>query len=373
MNDQTMMQADENGQDSNGPKGGVLRALIDPNGPWVWLVYLPFYAFPWVFKAPTQFELLASIAGLSGFLAVYLASARATGNLTPFVLAITFIAIALSPLGGNWSVIAVYAAARAGEVRPPRRAMVLVAVICAAIFATGLSLGQSFFWWGPGALLVVMVGGSNLSATALRDKNAALLAAQDEVRSLSRIAERERIARDLHDLIGRTLTLIAVKADLAEKLVGRDDEAARTEAHEIGIIARDGLKEVRDALSGMHDLILAREIVAACAMLRAAEIGCTVEGDADAVAPEQGAVLAMALREAVTNVVRHAEASECRIVIEAEGANLRVEVADDGRGGSFREGGGLAGMRARLNAAGGALELLPETHGTRLVARVPAA
>ena len=108
-------------------------------------------------------------------------------------------------------------------------------------------------------------------------------------------------------------------------------------------------------------------------MLRAAEIGCTVEGDADAVAPEQGAVLAMALREAVTNVVRHAEASECRIVIEAEGANLRVEVADDGRGGSFREGGGLAGMRARLNAAGGALELLPETHGTRLVARVPAA
>ena len=373
MNDQTMLQADTNGQNSTSPKGGRLRALIDPNGPWVWLIYLPFYAFPWVFKAPMQFELLASIAGLSVFLVIYLASARAKGDLTPFVLAIAFIAMALSPLGGNWSVIAVYAAARAGEVRPPRRAMVLIGVICATIFATGLLLGQSFLWWGPGALLVVMVGGSNLSAAALRDKNSALLAAQDEVRALSRIAERERIARDLHDLIGRTLTLIAVKADLAAKLVGSDDEAARTEARAIGTVAREGLKEVREALSGMQGLVLTREVAASRAMLSVAGISCTVEGDAAIVGPAQGAVLAMALREAVTNVVRHAEANECRIVIESDGSNLRVEVVDDGRGGSLREGGGLAGMRARLTAAGGALELLSETHGTRLVARVPAA
>ena len=373
MNDQTMMQADENGHNSNGPKGGVLRALIDPDRPWVWLVYLPFYAFPWAFQGPTPFELMASAAGLAAFLAVYLASARAKGNLTPFVLAILFIALALSLIGGNWAVIAVYAAARAGEVRPPRRAIALIGVTCAAVVATGLLLGQHVFWWGPGALLVVMVGGSNLSAAALRDKNAALLEAQEEVRTLSRIAERERIARDLHDLIGRTLTLIAVKADLVAKLVGSDDEAARKEAREIGTVAREGLKEVRDALSGMQGLVLIREVADARAMLSAAGIDCTVHGDAAMISPTQGAVLAMALREAVTNVVRHAEASECRIVIEAEGVNLRVEVADDGRGGSFREGGGLAGMRARLKAAGGALELLSERHGTRLVARVPAA
>ncbi len=373
MNDLAMTQADQDGQHSTAPKVGPLRALIDPDRPWVWLVYLPFYAFPWAFEGPTPFKLIASAAGLAAFLAVYLASAKAKGDLTPFVLAILFIALALSPVGGNWAVIAVYAAARAGEVRPPRRAIALIGVTCATVVAAGLLLGQHFFWWGPGALLVMMVGGSNLSAAALRDKNVALLAAQDEVRSLTRIAERERIARDLHDLIGRTLTLIAVKADLAAKLVVSDEDAARTEAREIGSVAREGLKEVRDALSGMQGLVLAREVTAARAMLSAAGIGCTIEGDAAMINPAQGAVVAMALREAVTNVVRHAEASECRIVIDANGANVRLEVADDGSGGPFHEGGGLAGMRARLNAAGGALELLSETHGTRLIARVPAA
>ncbi|MGB3739345.1 MAG: sensor histidine kinase [Pontixanthobacter sp.] len=361
------------------------RAFIDPDRPWVWLIYLPFYAFPWVFQKPTPIELVASATGLCVFLVVYLASARATDRLIWCVLAILGVALALAPFGGNWTVIAIYAAARGGEVREPRRAIVLIMTIVATIIATGLLTGQSFFWWGPGALLSVMVGGSNVSAAALRRKNAELLTAQDEVRALSRLAERERIARDLHDLIGRTLTLIAVKADLTRKLVGRDDAAARGEAEAIGTVARDGLKDVRAALSGMQRMGLQHEIAAARDILDAAGIACSVEGDAADMDPEQGAVLAMALREAVTNVVRHAEAKECRIVVAADGHRVSVEVADDGcgpsfqdsgfreAGGSFREGGGLAGIRARLNAAGGALNLAPGTRGTRLIASVPAA
>jgi len=347
------------------------RALVDPDGPWVWLLFLPFYAFPWIFDVPGTFALLASAAGITVFLALYLIAGK-TPNPSPIpLLGIIAVAVALAPVGGNWSVIAVYAAAMSGEIRPARKGIALIATVCGAIAITGLAIGHHVIWWGPAVLLSAMVGGSNISAAALKDKNAQLLQAQDEVRMLSRMAERERIGRDLHDLLGRTLTLIVVKADLAERLSTRDSDAAIQEVRELRDAAREALRDVRDALSGTREESFAHEIGAARAMLDSAGIAYHVEGNPSGVPPELAGVLGMALREAVTNVVRHAEASKCTLAITGQSGEVWVEVADNGRGGSFREGGGLSGMRTRLVAAGGSVDVRSSPEGTRLVARAP--
>lgn len=347
------------------------RALIDPDGAWIWLLFLPFYAFPWLFDAPTTFALIASAIGIAVFLVLYLVVGRASEPSPLLLIGIVVVAVALAPFGANWSVIAIYAAAGAGRMRPARHGIVLIGFVCAAIAITGLALGHNAIWWGPAVLLSALTGGSNLSATALKDKNTQLLRAQDEVRTLSRIAERERIGRDLHDLLGRTLTLIAVKADLAERLATRDPDAAIREVRELGDAAREALRDVRDALSGAREAGLAHELGAARAMLESADIAIRIEGDPALVPSGPGGVLGMALREAVTNVVRHAEATECTVAIRVVTQGASVAIMDNGCGGSFVEGGGLKGMRGRLSAAGGTLEIVPQPRGTRLVARVP--
>ena len=349
------------------------RALIDPDGPWIWLLFLPFYAFPWLFEPPTTSALIASAIGIAAFLALYLVAGRASEPSPLLLIGIVAVAAALAPLGANWSVIAIYAAAIAGRIRPARHGIMLIGSVCGVIAITGFVLGHHAIWWGPAVLLSALTGGSNLSATALKDKNIQLLRAHGEVRTLSRIAERERIGRDLHDLLGRTLTLIAVKADLAERLATRDPDAAVREVRELGDAAREALRDVRDALSGAREPGLMHELGAARAMLESADIALRVEGDPALVPSGPGGVLGMALREAVTNVVRHAEASECTVAIRRVADAVSVAITDNGCGGSFVEGGGLRGMRARLSAAGGTLEIAPQSRGTRLIARVPIA
>jgi two-component system sensor histidine kinase DesK len=108
-------------------------------------------------------------------------------------------------------------------------------------------------------------------------------------------------------------------------------------------------------------------------MLESADIVMRIEGDPALVPPDPGGVLGMAIREAVTNVVRHAEATECTVTIQRIARGASVVITDNGRGGSFAEGVGLKGMRARLNAAGGTLEIGPQPRGMRLIARVPVA
>lgn len=349
------------------------RALIDPDGPWIWLLFLPFYAFPWLFDAPTTFALIASAIGIAVFLALYLVVGRANEPSPILLTGIVAVAVGLAPFGANWSIIAIYAAAGAGKMRPARHGFVLIGLVCGAITITGLGLGHHALWWGPAVLLSALTGGSNLSATALKDKNTQLLRAQDEVRTLSRIAERERIGRDLHDLLGRTLTLIAVKADLAERLATRDPEAAIQEVRELKGAAREALRDVRHALAGGREAGLVHELGAASAMLESADIAMRIEGDPKLVPSGPGGVLGMAIREAVTNVVRHAEATECTVAIQRMAQGASVVITDNGRGGSFAEGVGLKGMRARLSAAGGTLEIVPQPRGTRLIARVPVA
>ena len=343
------------------------------DGPWPWLIYLAFYAVPWLWRWPTTWQLTASAAGLAVFLPTYFISHRLTGaRLFATAAVMLLVGVALAPVGGGWTVFPIYAASEAGRVGPPRRAAVAVALVVAVTIATGLAWHQPPFWWLTGVMIVVATGGATISRTAFYARTQALLASQEEVRRLAGTAERERITRDLHDVVGRTLTLAALRADLAVKLVGLDPARAKDEMRGVAEAARAGLAEVRAALAGQSGSSLPHEVSASQEALAAAGVAATLSGAQAVIPVDAGAVLAMTLREAVTNVIRHADASTCAIELAMEGALARLVVADDGTSCDFCEGLGLSGMRQRLTAAGGSLLIQPNAPGTRLVATVPA-
>lgn len=342
------------------------------DGPWPWLVYLVFLPLPWLWKRPDAATLIASALAVAVFLPLYVLAHRwQGGKLFGACAAITAIGIALAAWPVGWTVFPIYAASAMGHARPRRVATIGIAAIAVATTVTGLVLSQPTLWWLPGVLLVVMTGGGTISREAFYERTQALLATQEEVRRLAGTAERERIARDLHDVVGRTLTLVALKADLAGRLLERDMVATRAEVEAIADAARAGLADVRAALAGQAGGGLAQEASASIAALRTAGVHPTMKGDAADVPANAGAVLAMTLREAVTNVIRHADARHCTIHIVADTGHARLVVEDDGVGFSRSEGNGLTGMRQRLVAAGGALHLSPARPGTRLEASVP--
>jgi two-component system sensor histidine kinase DesK len=195
----------------------------------------------------------------------------------------------------------------------------------------------------------------------------------DELRRLAIIAERERIGRDLHDLLGHTLSLVTVKAALARRLLAADPAATDRELADIEHVARQSLSQVRQAVTGMRAAVLTAEVASARLMLQAADIQFEFQGSEQAVSHATEAALAMGLREAVTNVQRHSRATrvEARLCVDDQVAELSVR--DNGRGGVIAKGNGLSGMEQRLAALGGQLLLdSAPGQGTLLTMRVPA-
>lgn len=342
------------------------------DSPLLWLAYLPLFFIPWFWDLPATPQIIGAIVGLAVFLVLYMQGCAARGTaLIAYATATLVLSFALMFTASNWTVIAVYAGAMIGELRPARRAGLILGAFAVATVAVGLAAQQHFIYWAMGVFLTVMVGIANISRAVLEDKNRALAAAHDEVKQMAATAERERIGRDLHDLLGRTLTLIAIKADLAAKLSPRDAAKAEAEMREVAAAARDALAEVRAAVAGMTGATLGREIASAQAALAAAGIACVVDADAEQIDQGASAVLAMTLREAVTNVIRHSGARSCRIVLTRGMGGLELTVTDDGDGEAVREGGGIGGVRSRLAAAGGGLSVTGGADGTQLVARLP--
>jgi two-component system sensor histidine kinase DesK len=179
---------------------------------------------------------------------------------------------------------------------------------------------------------------------------------------LALVAERDRVARDVHDVLGHSLTALSVKAELASRLIDVDPARARAELESIQETARQALAEVRSTVGGLRAGNLEAELAAAPRVL--ADVGVTtrVVGDVADTDPRQRAMLAWVLRESVTNVVRHAHATAVTIELGRDG----LSVTDDGAGPGDHEGNGLRGMRERVAAAGGTLDLVDARPGTRV-------
>jgi two-component system sensor histidine kinase DesK len=340
---------------------------------YIWLVYLS--SAIW-FVASHQTSTLGAWLTLGGivlFLPLYFRGFWVRGRAeVTIIAAITVLGIVLSPFNVGAGVFFIFAASFAGRVGPPRQGAIVLAVLIAIVGVESLVLRLSGAVWGPTIPLIVLVGGLNVTFLEIERRQKTLRRrAEDESQRLAVIAERERIGRDLHDLLGHTLSVITLKAELATKLATRDPDRALSEMQDVERISRDALAEVRRAVQGYGRSTLAEELRHARGALESA--GATLEVDVAhvelTVAEEQA--LAFAIREAVTNVIRHAGAKRCVIRLDASASVIRLEIRDDGRGGAAPEGSGLTGMRARVVALGGRIER-DGRDGTRLTITMPA-
>jgi two-component system sensor histidine kinase DesK len=246
---------------------------------------------------------------------------------------------------------------------------------------TALALGKAWLFGDPlsvplwVAMSGLFGGFSNVAYMCSVRKDAELRLSQTEVRRLATLAERERIGRDLHDLLGHTLSLVALKSELAKRLAQADPARAQREMAEVERVARHALTEVRAAVTGMRRSDLAAELVSARLMLEASGVvleGGLPEGMA---LPEQiEAPLALVMREAVTNIHRHARATRASVVLSIDGNGIHMQISDNGRGGLAAHGNGVSGMRERVRALGGSLSIdSPPRRGTVLSIHVPLA
>lgn len=181
------------------------------------------------------------------------------------------------------------------------------------------------------------------------------------------VSERDRVARDVHDVLGHSLTVLSVKAELASRLLDVDPARARAELDSIQATARDALAQVRSTVGGLRSSDLAVELETAPRLLTDAGVEAHIDGSVTDTDPRHRALLGWVLRESLTNVVRHAEASHTWIELAPDG----LVVADDGRGTTGVESNGLRGMRERVSAAGGTLTVTNAHPGTRVEVRLP--
>ena len=339
--------------------------------PYAWLVYLGFFFIQPVAGHAGWREWLATGLGTAMFLALYFTAYwMKRWSLVAVAGAIALLGVGFAPFNPGASVFFIFAASFVPFAVDARIAVRLLVVLVAIVGleATLLHLPSGF--WIPGVVISSLVGGVNIYYAERRCANAKLQMAHDEIEHLAKIAERERIARDLHDVLGHTLSVIILKSELASKLIERDIHQAKIEIAEVEHISRTALSEVRNAIGGYRTNGLIDEFTRAKATLETAGVSAECQSTQLPLTPPQETVLALVVREAVTNVVRHARAQSCQLVLAQTNGNCELRIQDDGRGGDHSEGNGLRGMRERIEALGGTLAR-ESNPGTKLTITLP--
>jgi two-component system sensor histidine kinase DesK len=355
---------------------------------WMWFAYTGFLFISPIIE-PSLYLWLGTLAVFFVFVAIMWGYIRAVNEGHParfWMIAATFaLGLATFPWNQGGSTFFVYAAAflpfsfvSLRKVFSIFFAEVVLVLVEGAIFHAVPGY-LHIPWVQPlvSIFLMTVIGGGNVFFAQQRRADCQLREAQNENLALAAVAERERIARDLHDVLGHTLSVIVLKAELAGRLINRqeatDHTRAATEIADVERIARTALSEVREAIGGYRTRGLAAEIEAARLTLDAASVTLTLDSDSATAAhlsASEETALSLALREAVTNIVRHSRATECLLRFITENGQRRLIVEDNGEHVFVREGNGLRGMRERIESLGGRL-LLERDHGTRVLIELP--
>ncbi|MFI7481766.1 sensor histidine kinase [Kocuria sp. M1R5S2] len=338
----------------------------------IWLVFLIMPAGALLDSPAGPAARSVAALALLAFMGVYVLAFRNPGLVPPhrapwlpvvWCLALAALALLTVPAVGLWAFGTVpYLLALLAFQLPLRPALavlaVLLVVVAAAVLAGLLPPGGQ--WVLPMHLTsTVVIGGMRLAAH--RDEQHLALSSE-----LALVRERERVARDVHDILGHSLTVITLKAELAQRLLDREPDRARAELDDVLRLSRDSLAEVRATVGRLRAPDFAEQLAASRTALAAAGIEADLDGTAEEVTGPRRPVFAWALREAVTNVVRHSCATRCTV----RWSPTRLTVADDGDGLLGPEGNGLRGLRERVARAGGTVAVRPGPEGTGTVVEV---
>ncbi len=347
--------------------------------PYLWLFYLFFLLPGLYFEQWSALSIWATLVSVVVFLPLYFYGFRLSnsGEQIRNNLLIGLLGILLLPINSSAGVYFIYAAAGCGFIRNIRVALAIIIGLAVVLVLQSWLLGYPIFAIIMPAAILLIVACANLFQAEIMRKNRTLRRSQAEVSHLATVAERERISRDLHDLLGHSLSLITLKAELAGKLLARDDsDRARQEVADLERISRAALSEVREAVTGYRQAGLEDELRHAAEALQSADIKLELQTELQTLPAAYDNTLAMCVREAVTNVIRHADAGLCRIELSQHDNQIRLTISDDGkpnqhqRSGDIVMGSGLQGMRDRLAGLDGRLRIVQE-NGLRLEIELP--
>ena len=341
--------------------------------PYVWLIYLGFFILSYGTHSSTWPELGAGTAALLIFLLLYFRCYWVDGAaLWLCAIAITAIGVTMARANVGASVFFIYSACAGANFARARDGVLLIAfnalvgLLVALVWQLGWSFGVT------SVVLPIVFGGTSLYASQISRARSALLRKQDEIEHLTKIAERERIARDMHDVLGHSLSVVVLKSELARRLVVSDPQRAMRELEDVESTARQALSQVREAISGYRSAGWQAEVEQARNVLEAAAIEVELDLQVSCMAPAAENTLALALREAVTNILRHAGAKRCGIALQQVGSHIVCRITDDGVGvPTAHFGNGLTGMRERVEALGGSMTLSSNHPGLTLQLSLP--
>lgn len=333
--------------------------------PYINLVYLMFLFFPLFFN-PRQdnIHIIATLASLVVFLPLHFMSYSSNARVAILIAAtMVLLCYALMPLNYGANTYLIYGVITAAYVFKARNALIflLIALALMAIQAYWLKFPLIFF--AATAIMSSMLVFYTLYSRNVERSNQSLKLSQQEVQRLAQSAERERIGRDLHDVLGHTLSLIVMKSELASRLFDRDPNAAAVQIREVEKVARDALGQIRVAVAGIRLAGLEAELANARLSLMSADIQLHYQLTPVELASEVETVLALAVREAVTNIIRHSNAQRVEIELTRNKNTLQLQISDDGKNTLVTPGHGLSGMRERLELLGGRLEIDTGPHG----------
>ena len=350
---------------------------------WVPLIWLPYYLFfllePVFDHAPVSRWIATGVATVF-FLLFYFGMFWAKKPIPWFCMSgLVALGLIFAPVNSGASCFFIYSAAFAPFLAQTEMSAlrVMLAIVGLSALETWIS---SLSWWpfprmpwwafiySGGFALVIGIG--NIFFAQRNRTNYKLRLAHEEIEHLAKVAERERIARDMHDVLGHTLSVIILKSELAGKLIDKDPERAKNEIRDVEQTSRQALADVRHTIRGYRVQSLCEELKQAKATLETAGVTVKSETEQVSLTPAQESIAALIVREAVTNVVRHAAAQSCVLKLASLKDQCLIEIHDDGRGCNGDEGNGMRGMRERIEALGGTLERVNEK-GTKLKIQFP--
>jgi two-component system, NarL family, sensor histidine kinase DesK len=338
----------------------------------IWLVYLGFWFIqPYLDHEPPRRWLWLFLA-LALFIPFYLLAHHGPQKSRwVWVLAMLVLGLVYVPINQSACGVFIYVGTAIPEISESTNTVIVLLLLeSGAIIAECWLLNLSAWVWSMGVAFSVLFGMNRLRMRQKARGDAKLRMAHEEIEQLAKTAERERIARDMHDVLGHSLSLIVLKSELAGRLLASQPARAALEIAEIETAARQALGEVRRTIAGYRSEGFASELTRAAQILETAGVRLKRPAKAPYLTPRHEATLSLLLREAVTNIVRHAGASECSIEVSTAKDSTQLVIADDGRGDIRQEGNGLRGMRERVRELGGSLSL-ESTRGTRLHIELP--
>lgn len=340
--------------------------------PYLSLAYLAIFFVNLYFNPVTGTTLVAVILSLIIFLVCYFRALWVNGKQLAICIAGIFgVGVAMAQINFGASVFFVYAAVICAQFKTHRVAFgVLIFVICSIGLFSALTQ-QSTFFWIPAVLFSFIIGLMTVHQAEVDRNNKALKLSQQQIEALAKTAERERIGRDLHDILGHSLSVITLKSELASKMIDKSMalDKIRDEIKAVEQLSRDTLAQVRGAVVGYNQATIDTELLQAQVATKAADIELITSIEAPTLPQAIESQLALIMREAITNIVRHADTQKAWVKLDSHDNRVELSIKDEGTMVNYKEHTGLNSMRQRITKLGG--EMAIETTPTCLRFSLP--